>query len=107
METERKRPTQNLAHEAVKNYREQLAPNLEADYLKASRAQLISTKLQRSKQHDEWAMLNYYTKVSKYDLDRKSINMERAKHEKQLRRVANAKAKKDLIESEAKQENYA
>lgn len=47
-------------------------------------------------------MLNYYTKVSKYDLDRKSINMERAKHEKQLRRVANAKTKKDLIESEAK-----
>lgn len=52
-------------------------------------------------------MLNYYTKVSKYDLDRKNINMEKAKHEKHLRRVVNAKVKKDLIENEDKQEKFA
>lgn len=30
----------------------------------------------RSKQHDEYAVLNYYAKVSKYDLDKGTVNMQ-------------------------------
>ena len=60
-----------------------------------------STKNLRSKQHDEWAMLNYYTKVSKYDLDRASINMDKARHEKSLRRIVNAREKRDKINNES------
>ena len=51
----------------------------------------------RSKQHDEFAVLNYYAKVSKYDLDRSNINMQRAKREKQHRRELNARAKREMI----------
>lgn len=51
----------------------------------------------RSKQHDEFAVLNYYAKVSKYDLDRSNINMRQAKREKQNRREINARAKRDMI----------
>lgn len=68
LENDRK-PQTYISNTAVKNYRQQYANTLEDDYMQASRVP-ISTKLQRSKQHDEWAMLNYYTKVSKYDLDR-------------------------------------
>jgi hypothetical protein len=45
--------------------------------------------------------------VSKYDLDRKTVNMEKAKHEKHMRRVVNAKVKRDLINNEVKQEKFA
>ena len=42
-------------------------------------------------------MLNYYAKVSKYDLDRASINMELAQKEKKQRRILNAQAKREAI----------
>jgi len=42
-------------------------------------------------------VLNYYAKVSKYDLDRSNINMEKAWREKQQRRVLNARAKREAI----------
>ena len=32
----------------------------------------------KSKQHDEFAILNYYNQVSKYDLDRANLNMRKA-----------------------------
>lgn len=36
----------------------------------------------KSKQHDEFAVLNFYQKVSKYDLDRANLNMRQAWTEK-------------------------
>lgn len=51
-------------------------------------------------------MLNYYAKVSKYDLDRSSINMAKAKREKQFRREVNARAKKTFIETEKKSQRF-
>ena len=51
----------------------------------------------KSRQHDEWAILNYYNKVSKYDLDRANLKMRDAQREKSLRRVENAKAKREMI----------
>ena len=44
----------------------------------------------KSKQHDEFAILNYYNQVSKYDLDRANLNMRTAWHLKQKRRIENA-----------------
>jgi hypothetical protein len=61
----------------------------------------------RSKQHDEFAVLNYYAKVSKYDLDRSNINMQQAKREKQRRREINARAKRDQITNEIKTNRFA
>lgn len=53
----------------------------------------------RSNQHDEFAVVNYYKKVSKYDLDRANLKMRDAWVEKSNRRVRNAAAKKHMIES--------
>lgn len=47
-----------------------------------------------SRQHDEDAIVNYYQKVSKYDLDRANLCMRDMWREKQTRRVENAKAKR-------------
>jgi hypothetical protein len=55
----------------------------------------MSSKELRSRQHDEWAHLNYYTKVSKYDLDRGNIKMNSAQKEKNVRKVINARAKRN------------
>jgi len=61
----------------------------------------------RSKQHDEFAVLNYYAKVSKYDLDRSNINMQQAKREKQRRRELNARAKREMISTEIKTNRFS
>ena len=63
------------------------------------RAALLSANIQRfarsrTKQHDQYAMLNYYSKVSKYDLDRGDIDLTTAKLEKQRRRERNARHKR-------------
>ena len=51
----------------------------------------------KSRQHDEYAVLNYYNGISKYDLDRANLCMREAWKVKQMRRVENAAAKRDLI----------
>ena len=66
----------------------------------------MNPKHLRSQQHDEFAVLNYYAKVSKYDLDRSNINMAKAKREKQFRREVNARAKKTIIETEKKSQRF-
>lgn len=43
---------------------------------------LASLPHARTKQHGQYQALNYYAKVSKYDLDRGLMNMSRAKIEK-------------------------
>ena len=54
----------------------------------------------KSRQHDEFAILNYYSKVSKYDLDRAQLNMREASICKQQRRVENAQAKRTMIKTQ-------
>ena len=56
----------------------------------------------REKKHKEWATINYYTKVSKYDLDRANVDMNTVQQEKKIRRVFNARAKKLLIDQDKK-----
>ena len=51
-------------------------------------------------------MLNYYSKISKYDVDRANINMHMAKKEKQNRRVVNAKTKRLTIDQEREHEHF-
>ena len=51
----------------------------------------------KSRQHDEYAILNYYDKQNKYELDRGNLKMRDAIIEKQKRRVENAKAKREMI----------
>ena len=60
----------------------------------------------RSRQHDEYAVLNYYAKVSKYDLDMGTVNMQQARREKQRRREINARAKKEIITTDKKRERF-
>lgn len=40
--------------------------------------------------------------MSKYDLDRATVNMEKALQEKKLRRVVNARVKREMIDNERK-----
>ena len=41
--------------------------------------------------------MNYYNKVSKYDLDRANLKMREAFRQKSKRRVENARAKRDIL----------
>jgi len=60
----------------------------------------------KSKQHDEWAVLNYYNKVSKYDLDRSNLKMRQNQSVKQMRRFENAAAKRKMINGQIRQERF-
>ena len=51
----------------------------------------------KSRQHDEYAEVNYYNQISKYELDRANLCMREAWKAKQARRVTNANAKRELI----------
>lgn len=51
----------------------------------------------KSRQHDEFAVVNYYSKMSKYDLDRANLCMQDMWREKQSRRVLNARAKRQKL----------
>ena len=50
--------------------------------------------------------MNYYAKVSKYDLDRSNVNMAQARREKQRRRELNARAKREMINGEVRKERF-
>ncbi len=55
---------------------------------------------QRKKQRDEWQQLNFFAKVSKYDLDRANINMMQAQQHKKHVRVVNARARREQMMAE-------
>ena len=76
-----------------------MSPQFEAPVRKIAKppqsARMDGTQKVRSKQHDQWAKLNFFVKVSKYDLDRANIDMQKAMQEKKHRRVVNARAKRE------------
>lgn len=97
--------------------RTRLAQGIQANYKYSSSGSAIKAGMQRgtqsnkkfslkSKQHDEFAILNYYTKVSKYDLDRANMCMNEVWRHKQERRVENAKAKREMINSQVARERF-
>ena len=63
-------------------------------------------KSRKSRQHDEFAALNYYNQISKYDLDRANLCMREAWCAKQTRRVTNAKVKRELIDGQVSKERF-
>jgi hypothetical protein len=58
------------------------------------------------KQHDEFAAINYFDKVSKYDLDRGHLNYKGLWKEKQDRRHINAQSKREEIDRKVYIERY-
>ena len=92
---ESQQQTQSYTSQIVKLTRNREAKAIQATYLSKEKGKKKQSL--KSKQHDEFAVLNYYNKVSKYDLDRGNLKMREYWRTKQDRRVENAKAKREMI----------
>ena len=98
-----------LTHTAIQRVREIRARTIQKKFYYQTprkRGQSHLKQNLKSQQHDEFAVLNYYKKVSKYDLDRANINMKDAWREKQTRRVENARAKREMINNQIAKERH-
>jgi len=102
----------SVTSEVLKRTRGQVAQNIQNrfyDYSWNKHGKRSNSKNRnlRSRQHDEFAILNYYTKVSKYDLDRADLRIRDAMREKQARRIENARAKRNMINYQTSRERTA
>ena len=93
-----------MTNQLVQRTRQQLASEIQDRHFASTYNPMRSnSRNQPSKrgfkscQHDEFAVMNYYNKVSKYDLDRANLCMRDMWREKQSRRVDNARAKRQKL----------
>ena len=98
-----------LTNTAIRRVRERQAKIIQKKFYYQTprkRGQSALKQNLKSQQHDEFAILNYYKQVSKYDLDRGNLNMKDAWKEKQFRRIENARAKREMIDNQIAKERH-